>query len=163
MKTLILMRHAKSSWDEPNLPDRERPLTKRGEKDALRIGKTLKSEEIFPDLILCSTAVRAAKTAEAVAEKLDYKKEIIYMDGLYLAEPTSIIEILREKAGDIKKVMVVGHNPGMEGLVQILTHKVESLPTAAVAVIKLPVEKWSELETVTEGRLAEYWRPRDLK
>ena len=95
MKTLILMRHAKSSWKFPELSDKDRPLTKRGEHDAPRMGKLLKKEEIFPESILSSTAVRAAATAEAVAQKLDYKEEITYLDSLYMAEPSAIIEALQ--------------------------------------------------------------------
>jgi phosphohistidine phosphatase len=163
MKTLILLRHAKSSWKFPELSDRDRPLTKRGEKAAPRIGKWLKKKDIIPQNILCSTALRACSTAEAIAEKLGYKEEITYLDSLYMAEPAAIIEALHAVPDKTKRVMVVGHNPGLEGLVQILSRKVESLPTASIAVIKLPIETWSELNFGVEGKLVEIVRPRDLK
>jgi phosphohistidine phosphatase len=159
MKTLILMRHAKSSWKFPEIADRDRPLTKRGEHDAPRMGKLLKKEEIFPDKILTSTAVRAAATAEAVAKKLDYKDEIIYLDSLYMAEPVNIIEALQSLPAEVKKVLVVGHNPGMEGLVQILGGKLVTLPTAAIAEIKIPIKEWNELNFGVEGDLVGVFKP----
>ena len=159
MKTLILMRHAKSSWKFPEFSDKDRPLTKRGERDAPRMGKLLKKEEIIPDRILSSTAVRAAATAEAVAQKLDYKEEITYLDSLYMAEPINIIEALQALPAETKKVLVVGHNPGMEGLAQILGRKVVDLPTAAIAVIKVPIKDWAELNYGVEGELFGLFRP----
>ena len=159
MKTVILMRHAKSSWKFPELPDKDRPLTKRGERDAPRMGKLLKKEEVIPERILSSTAVRAAATAEAVAQKLDYKEEITYMDSLYMAEPANIIEALQTLPAEVKKVLVVGHNPGMEGLAQILGGKVVDLPTAAMAEIKIPIKDWMELNYGVEGELVGLFRP----
>lgn len=159
MKTLILMRHAKSSWKFPELADRDRPLTKRGEHDAPRMGKVLKKEEIIPDRILSSTAVRAAATAEAVAQKLDYKEEITYLDALYMAEPSNIIEVLQTLPAEVKKVLVVGHNPGMEGLAQILGGVVVDLPTAAMAVIKISIKDWLELNYGVEGELVGVFKP----
>lgn len=161
MKILLLMRHAKSSWKYPDLPDRERPLNKRGEKDAPKMAKLLKHEDLIPEKIMTSTAVRAAKTAEAIAEKVDYEQEIDYLDALYLAEPSTVIDILHEVPDDIKCVLVVGHNPGMEGLVQILSRKVVSLSTATIAYFKLPIKSWKELSTSTEGNLKELWEPKD--
>jgi phosphohistidine phosphatase len=159
MKTVILMRHAKSSWKFPELSDKDRPLTKRGERDAPRMGKLLKKEEIIPDRILSSTAVRAAATAEAVAQKLEYKEELAYLDSIYMAEPSAIIEALRTMPEDVKRVLVVGHNPGMEGLAQILGRKVVDLPTAAIAVIKVPINDWTELNYGVEGELVALFRP----
>ncbi len=155
------MRHAKSSWKQPELTDRDRPLNKRGEKDAPKMGKLLKHEELKPERIVSSTAVRARKTAEAVAEKTGYKDEIVYLDTLYMAEPIGIVEILKTIPGDIKRVLVVGHNPGMEGLAQILSRKVVSLPTAAIAWIKLPIETWEQLDMSIEGKLKKLWRPKN--
>lgn len=162
MKTLLLMRHAKSTWDDPQLSDRDRPLNHRGEKDAARMGKMLKHEDLIPQAILSSTAVRASQTAEILAEKAGYKGEITYLDGLYLAEPAIIIEALRQLPADVKKVLVVAHNPGMEGLVQVLCHKVESMPTAAIALFKIPVDSWEELTLTTEADLKHFWKPRSL-
>lgn len=161
MKTLLLMRHAKSSWKHPELPDRDRPLNKRGEKDAPKMGKLLKHEDLVPQQIITSTAERAAKTAEAIADKVDYKGEILYLDALYMAEPSTIIDALQEIPDKYKRVLVIGHNPGMEGLVQILSRKVVSLSTATIAYFKLPIDSWKEITTSTEGNLKELWEPKD--
>jgi phosphohistidine phosphatase len=161
MKTLLIMRHAKSSWKHPELADRDRPLNKRGEKDAPHMGKVLKHADILPQLIYTSTAVRSSKTAETVAEKIGYKKEIIYKDALYMAEPLQIVDVLRETPDEIKRVMIVGHNPGMEGLAQMLSRKVETLGTSAIACIKLPIEHWSDLNLEVEGKLVKVWEPKE--
>jgi phosphohistidine phosphatase len=161
MKTLLIMRHAKSSWKHPELADKDRPLNKRGEKDAPRMGKVLKHADVLPQLIYSSTALRASKTAEAIAEKIKYKKEIIYKETLYMAEPSVIIDVLRETPDDIKRVMVVGHNPGMEGLAQMLTRKVGSLSTATIACIKLPIESWKDINLEVEGKLVKIWEPKE--
>jgi phosphohistidine phosphatase len=161
MKTLLIMRHAKSSWKHPELADRDRPLNKRGEKEAPRMGKVLKHADILPQLIYSSSAVRASKTAETVAEKIGYKKEILYKDALYMAEPLQIVDVLRETPDEIKRVMVVGHNPGMEGLAQMLSRKVETLGTSAIACIKLPIDHWSDLTLEVEGKLVKVWEPKE--
>lgn len=163
MKTLILMRHAKSSWDKPELPDRERPLNKRGEKDAPGMGRFLRKKDIKPDKIFASTAIRSAKTAELVAEKMHFEGEITYLDGYYLAEPDAYLEPLRELPDDVKCVMIVGHNPGLEGLLQILSRKVESMPTAAVARLTLPIDSWKDLTVEVHAKLKDLWLARDLK
>jgi phosphohistidine phosphatase len=163
MKKLLLMRHAKSSFDNSEVPDIERGLNKRGEKDAPRMGKLLKDRGLIPDLIMTSKAARAAKTAELVAEKCGYKKEIIYVDELYLGEPGVYIQKLSELGDDkADTVLVVGHNPGLETLLQVLTDKVESLPTGAIAYLELPIRTWKALNLDVIAELEKVWRPRDL-
>lgn len=162
MKTLLLMRHAKSSWSDAELQDMERPLNKRGEKDAPRMGKLIRDEKMCPDLILSSTAVRSAKTAQIVAEKCGYGGEIHFMDGLYMAEPPAYIAALKALPDEVQTVLVVGHNPGLEGLLQLLVEKVESLPTGAIANVQVPVRSWQVFDLTIDCRLAELWRPRDL-
>jgi phosphohistidine phosphatase len=163
MKTLLLMRHAKSSWDQPELADRERPLNKRGLKDAPNLGRVLKKKDIIPDRVLTSTAVRAAQTADLVAEKVHFKGEVTYLDSYYLAEPDAYLVPVRELPEEVKTVLIVGHNPGIEGLLQILSRKVESMPTAALARISLPIDSWKDLTLETKGKLKDLWLPRDLK
>jgi phosphohistidine phosphatase len=162
MKTLLLMRHAKSSWKKTDLQDHERPLNKRGEKDAPRMGKWLLERNLTPQFILSSTAVRAAKTAELVAGKCNYKNEILYSESLYLAEPQGYIQALQALPDDYKRVLIIGHNPGLEGLLQMLTGKVEGLPTGSLAWLVLPIKNWAELDLNTESELIEIWRPREL-
>lgn len=163
MKTLILMRHAKSSWKEPELTDHERPLNKRGEKDAPRMGRLLKDKKLIPDHIYSSTAVRARQTVEGLVEKCGFKHEAEFIESLYMAEPSGIIDILKNTPDKADTVLLVGHNPGLEGLVQILSQKVESMPTGSIARLSLPIDHWQELSLTTEGKLKANYRPREIK
>ncbi|NPV76687.1 MAG: histidine phosphatase family protein [Anaerolineae bacterium] len=163
MKTLLLMRHAKSSWKEKGVEDHERPLNKRGQKDAPMMGNLLFEKELVPQRILCSSALRARLTAELLAETSRFVGEITYLNSFYLAEPGAYLEGLLALSDNLERIMIIGHNPGLEGLLQILSHQVESLPTAAIAHIALPVKSWADLNDETSGELIDLWRPRDLK
>ena len=146
MKKLLLMRHAKSSWTDSNIPDHERPLKKKGRKDAERMGKMLKTKGLEPDLIISSTAVRAKETAEILADSCKCKKEIIFLESLYMAEPSDILHAIEKHGKDKKIIMVIGHNPGLEAFLQIADGKVESLPTASVAYLTASIDDWSKLD-----------------
>jgi phosphohistidine phosphatase len=163
MKTLLLMRHAKSSWKHQELVDHERTLNKRGKKDAPLMGKLILEKELVPQLILSSSAVRAQLTAEAIVETVNYTGAVELIDSFYMAEPNTYLEKLRKLPNDLERVMIIGHNPGLEGLVQILSHQVESLSTSAIAYLVLPIKDWSELSEDTDGELIELWKPRDLR
>ncbi len=160
MRTLLIMRHGKSSWKDPALADSERPLKKRGRKDSKSMGKLLDNKKFKPDLILCSTALRAKQTAEIVVDELGFEGQVEYMDALYMAEPDVILRVLQHLT-DVERVMIIGHNPGLEGLTQRLTDKITSLPTASVVRIKLPINNWQELSFDTTGELANLWIPRE--
>lgn len=162
MKTLLILRHAKSSWEDASLPDHDRPLSKRGKRDAPRMGRLLKEEGLRPDLILSSTAKRARRTAEAVAEECGYEDEVRLNRDLYAAGPEEILHVLKGLAEDPERVMVVGHNPGLEELVSGLTGEEERMPTAALAQVRLVIEAWNELDEDTHGALVNVWRPREL-
>jgi len=162
MKTLLLMRHAKSSFKDGSMPDFERPLSKKGEKDAPRMGKLLREKDLIPDVIISSPALRARATAELVADKIGYKGEIIYLESLYLGEPQAYLEALRNLDDEVETVLVVGHNPGLESLLQMMTDKVESLSTAAVAHLEVPLRTWKALDSSIIMLLRHLWRPRDL-
>ncbi len=162
MKTLLLMRHAKSSWKDSSMKDIDRPLTKRGHKNASRMGEVLKEAGLCPQLILSSPALRARQTAESVAKKSGYKESIQYYDSLYMAEPDDYLKKLVKQPDTLERILVIGHNPGLEGLMQILSGQVEALPTAAIASITLPVENWADLTDKTECKLIEIRRPKDL-
>ena len=163
MKTLLLMRHAKSSWKHHNIEDHERPLNKRGKKDAPLMGKLIRDKELLPQDILSSSALRAKSTAEALTDSSDYKGKIIFLDSLYLAEPHAYFEELTKLPDDIERVMLIGHNPGIEGVAQMLSGQVVSMPTASIVYLVLPIDHWSDLNSDTQGELVEIWRPRDLK
>lgn len=163
MKTLLLMRHAKSSWKDSKLADRERPLNKRGRRDAPMMGQMLVDRGLIPQRILSSSALRARQTAEVVAETAEFQGDVTYLDSLYMAEVEVYISELRELPDDVDMAMVIGHNPSLEILLQILSSKIESLPTAVIAHLELPIESWAQLSTHTEGQLAEIWRPKELR
>ena len=132
MKTLLIMRHAKSSWKDAELPDQERPLNKRGKHDAPMMGELIKDKELRPQVIYASTAKRARMTAEEVSSACKFKGDVTYLDNLYLAEAEAILDVLHTTPDEIERVLIIGHNPGLEGLLQMLSHRVESLPTAAI-------------------------------
>lgn len=163
MKKLLIMRHAKSSWKNSDLADHERPLKKRGKNDAKRMGKLLKSKKIIPDLIICSTALRAQETADHFVESMKYKNEVVFTDALYMAEPKDILSAITDHATDQKSVLVIGHNPGSEALLQILTGKVESLPTASIAYLTAKIDKWKDINRCEDVKLKKLWRPKDIK
>ena len=162
MKSLLLMRHAKSSWKNPDLSDHERPLKKRGKRDAPRMGEMLKEMDLVPQIIISSTAVRAVQTAEMVAETCGYEDDILYKKSYYHADPEAYIDVLRELFDNYDTVMVIGHNPGLEGLLQILSDEIESLSTASIAHITLPIDSWDELNGQSSGNLENLWRPKDI-
>jgi phosphohistidine phosphatase len=162
MKTLLLLRHAKSSWKEQDLPDHDRPLNKRGQNDAPRMGKLLKDEDLIPDLIMSSTAARAKKTAELVAKACKYKGEIVLNRSLYGAEPSAYLKIL-EGLSDKHKA-TLGHSPSVEETVELLTGSPDVImPTCALAQISLPIQNWDELKRQKiKGKLLNVWRPKEL-
>jgi phosphohistidine phosphatase len=159
----MLLRHAKSSWEDEALPDHDRPLAKRGKKVAPRMGRLLVDEELVPELIRSSTALRARKTAEAVAKACGYRGEIELADGLYLATAGKILAEAQAGTPDaVGRLLLVGHNPGMEDLVSILAEGKEAFPTAALAVFEIQIDRWAELELGVEAKLAHLWRPKEL-
>jgi phosphohistidine phosphatase len=162
MKTLLLLRHAKSSWSDPTLKDHDRPLNDRGKRDAPRMGQLLKGERLTPDLIVSSTAKRARKTAARVAKNCGYQGEIELTESFYLAHPGQYVQYLQQVSDEHEFVMVVGHNPGLEALLAWLTGQDEPLPTAALAQVEFDIASWRELAHSAGGRLANLWRPKEL-
>lgn len=161
MKTLLLLRHAKSSWKQPDQPDHERPLNKRGKKEAPKVGKYLRDNNLVPDLILSSTARRAQDTAQAVAEKSGFDGQIDLYQDLYLSDTDCYLDILRRLPDEARRILVVGHNPDLEELLTLLTDVNQPLGTAALAQIDLPITSWQELNEATDGRLQLVWSPRE--
>jgi phosphohistidine phosphatase len=162
MKTLLVLRHAKSSWDDASLSDFERPLNGRGKRAAPFMGEVIKDRALEPDLILSSPAVRARETARLLAESSGYAGKIQHDTRMYEASPTTLQQVVAEVDNRFEAVMVVGHNPGMEGLVRTLTGKSERMPTAALAVIDLDISDWSDLRH-DSGKLRDLMRPKDLQ
>lgn len=162
MKTLLILRHAKSDWGNSKLSDHDRPLNDRGKYDAPRMGAWLKLKKMVPELIISSTAERALTTAELVALSADFEGELRTERNFYLAGPPTYVEVLNELPDSYERVMVVGHNPGMEELVSLLTDRDRPMTTANVAVVELPIESWRELTIFANGRLLHHWQPSDL-
>jgi len=163
MKTLFLMRHAKSSWKDDSLDDHERPLKKRGKKDIKLIAKIMKKNNFDPDLIITSSAIRAKDTADLLAEALGYKGKIIVSDDLYMGEPADYMKILKNIKDKYNSVLMVGHNPGLEAYLQIIDGEIEALPTAGLGHLVLAIEDWSEITLETMGDLVGFWKPKDLR
>ncbi|MBT5018978.1 MAG: histidine phosphatase family protein [Planctomicrobium sp.] len=158
MKTLLLMRHAKSSWANAGMQDHDRPLNKRGELDAPEMGHWLKSQELIPDRIICSSAKRTCQTAEAIAAIINCQFEII--DQLYLANLRTWNQVL-SKYTNGETILAIGHNPGIEQFVEAATGNYERMPTAAIA--------WFNCDSITEDynlknmQLQTTWRPKEIK
>ena len=163
MKILLILRHAKSSWKNTGISDHDRPLNKRGKKAAPRMGQVLFEEDCVPDVILSSTALRARDTADLVADASGFDGEVVYLNDFYHAWPSDFLDALRNLSDDINTAMIVGHNPGMELLLEMLTGESERFPTAALALVKLPIDYWSQLNDETEGELLQLWLPRALQ
>ncbi len=163
MKTLLLMRHAKSSWNHPGLQDHDRPLNQRGKRDAPRMGRLLRENDLAPDHILCSTARRALETAQAVSEASGYEGEIEPQSDLYGSDAACYLEVLRRLPDTAGRVLVVGHNPIMEELLELLTGATESMPTAALVQVDAPITHWRELTEACDCTMVRLWTPRGLK
>jgi phosphohistidine phosphatase len=163
MKTLLLMRHTKSSWKDESLSDHERPLKKRGKKDAKLIAKEIKKNDLIPDLILSSSAVRAKETVEILEDVLDYKGKTEYIDELYMGEPQNFIDALKEVDNKNNAVLIVGHNPGLEAYLQIIDGEIEAVPTGGLGYLVLVLEDWKDISLETMGDLIGFWRPKELR
>jgi len=161
MKTLLILRHAKSSWKQPDQADQDRPLNKRGKKEAPKVGDYLKENDLIPDLILSSPARRAHDTAQAVAEACGFDGQIDLYQDLYLSDPACYLDVLHCLPDDARRILVVGHNPDVEELLTLLTDVSEPMTTAALAVVGLPISSWQELSEATDGRLETLWSPRE--
>ncbi len=171
MVTVLLLRHAKSSWDVPALADYDRPLAKRGLKAAPRMGAEIGALGLRPDLVLCSGAKRTRETLDLVLAALGSPPpEVLYDDVIYMAPPTGLMQILRRQPGEAATVLVVGHNPGLEELAELMVGKGdedlretldEKFPTCALAVITFDAEAWADIAPGT-GTLTRFLTPARL-
>ena len=165
MKTLLLMRHAKSSWKESNIPDHDRPLNRRGKHDAPLMGKLLRDQKMNLDLIISSTAVRAETTANLIAKAIRYKGKIILDKSIYDAEPMDLLTLLSNSSDEYNNILLVGHNPTMEEMVQMITNSPEiTMATCAIAHLTLSIDTWTDLKEkqTFRGKLENFWTPKEL-
>jgi phosphohistidine phosphatase len=170
MLTLLLLRHAKSSWDDPSLDDFDRPLAERGEAAAPRMGAYMREQGLAPDLVLCSTAKRARQTLDLVLPHLAGKADVVYDKGLYLATPAALLARIRKIGPGVRQAMVVGHDPGMHMLALELAgagepERLQALarkfPTGALAMIRFKVRNWENVEP-GRGSLVLFMSPKGL-
>ena len=145
------------------MADHDRPLNKRGRRDGPRMGRLIATQQIVPDLILSSTAERARQTAEAVAGVCDCGDRIELIDSLYLADAETIIQVLHGVADRYETLMAVGHNPGIEQLLAALTHADMTMPTAALAELRLNIDRWGDIAGEGGAECVHLWLPRQLE
>ena len=154
MKMLYLVRHAKSSWDDPSLADHDRPLNERGQRDVVTMGQRLVQRGVKPDVLLSSTATRALTTAEHLGKAMGIKrKEIVVIDRLYEAAPDVLLSVIQELGDKPKRVMLVAHNPGLAELVHKLASEITDMPTCAIAEFAFAMTSWSDIGKAEPGNV----------
>ncbi len=161
MRTLMIMRHGKSKWPDDGRPDSDRPLAKRGKRDALRMGKILQERDCVPDIVATSPAKRARVTAKRLVRAWEPRVPRVVLPDLYdrgLGGCLSAIQSLPEKA---YCALIIGHNPAFETLVRQLTGEWVMLKTAVVACVDLPVDSWDAVDVTTHGTLQAVFEPND--
>ena len=163
MKTLLLLRHGKSSWDDPTVEDFDRPLAPRGERGAKLAGKWLRGEKLRPDLVLCSTAVRAQDTWKIVAKQLSSVPTMDERGELYHCPVEGFVKVLQELPDSVKRVLIVGHNPGLEDLLARLCGARKKFPTAALAHLECDIDSWSDFDSDIPCTLQALVKPEDLE
>ena len=164
MRTLLILRHGKAAPEtQEGGSDAARPLTARGQREAELMGQLLRSDDLAPDRILASNARRTRETAREAAAAVHFSGAIDELDELYLAEPEAYITAVRRNAPDAQRVLLVGHNPGLEALALILTGDPVALPTGGLVVCELPIASFAELTPRVRGKMARFVAPSTLE
>jgi phosphohistidine phosphatase len=163
MRTLYLMRHCKSRWDDPEVDDYERGLTERGKRDARRMGRALAGQAPPPDLIVTSPARRARTTARRVARAWGYHEEIRQVPALYGGGPLQYVQMLRGLSDQVSSALFIGHNPTLENLIWALGGPRLPMPTGATVCLELAVESWEDLTLASESSVRFRLEPRSLR
>lgn len=161
MKTLLLLRHAKSSWDDPSQRDFDRPLNERGRQAAPSMGRFLLRRQIRPALVLCSPAERAKQTAELFLAAAESPAECRFDERIYDATYQQLLQVITGVEDQHDPVLLVGHNPGMEELIGRLAGESRRMPTAALACLDLSIERWVEARELC-GSLNWLQKPKEL-
>lgn len=171
MKTLTLLRHAKSSWNDGGERDFDRPLNRRGRRAARTVGEAMRAEGLLFDQVIASPAARVVETLADVADGYGSPIRAAYDERIYLAAASTLLEVVKQADEDADRLLMVGHSPGLESLALMLTERERDnrlrdelavkYPTGAVAEIACDVERWSDVAPGT-GRLRRFIRPRDL-
>jgi phosphohistidine phosphatase len=161
MFILYLLRHAKSSWDDESKQDFERSLSSRGRKDCALMGEFIEEKGIDFDLVLVSTAVRTRETIELIREHAKLRGEVRYDERIYEATVSQLLDVIAQIDSDRESVLLVGHNPGIEELLALLTGEQQRVTTANFAKIKLKATKWSA-SLANKGTLEWLVRPKEI-
>jgi phosphohistidine phosphatase len=161
MKTLYILRHAESRWADTDVSDFDRPLNERGLQTAPLIGELMAAKRLFPGVIISSPARRARDTAVLLKQAGNLNASLTFDDQIYEASAQNLLNLLTRIDDGIDSALLVGHNPGIEGLIRLLTGRIEPMPTAALAVIDLIIESWT-LNGTDTGDLRSVIRPREL-
>ncbi|MDX1373779.1 MAG: histidine phosphatase family protein [Nitrososphaeraceae archaeon] len=159
----MLLRHAKSSWDDPGLSDHERPLNKRGKQNAITMGKYLKRKRLVPDLIISSTAKRANKTASIIAKNSGYEKKTVESEMLYSAIPENYKKVINDIPDKNNKVLLVGHNPILEDVIARILGESHIMKTCSLAHIELSLDSWKKFSYNTKSKLIDLIVARELE
>ena len=159
MKTLFILRHAKSSWDNFSLADFDRPLNQRGLESAPLIGELIYEKQFQPDLIISSPAKRAEQTAILTCASAQLESEIQFDERIYEASSRRLLQIISEQNAKVESLMIVGHNPGFEDLLKTLIGEFREMKTANLAVVDLNIEKWDEIDANC-GELRNLFKPK---
>jgi phosphohistidine phosphatase len=171
MRRLILLRHAKSDWSAAGLADYERDLAQRGRESASKVGEYMARQALRPDLVLCSPAARARKTWELAAQAFADRPPTTYDERLYEVGANAILDVIKATGCDVHVVLVVAHNPGLRDLAELLIASgdvertgqlLDKFPTAGLAVIDIPIDRWTTLHAKS-GRLDRFVAPRQLR
>ncbi len=163
MKKLFIVRHAKSSWDFPELDDYDRPLSKRGKKNAPEMGKRLADKGIIPDKMITSPAKRAAATARRIAEEIEYSRKKIHQEPLlYHGSITDMVNVIKNVGEEVNTLMIFGHNPSLTDLVNFLSKSdIYNIPTCGIAEIEFNIDSWKGVERGI-GKLASFDYPKKV-
>ena len=169
-KTLILMRHSKSSWDNSYKDDFDRPLNSRGRENAQMVAKHIHSWGFKPELTLCSSALRCKQTLELIIPYFPKKMHIRYLDELYLAPEKAILEIIKSIKLSIAQILVIGHNPGLSDLSQSLIYSsnkkndysdTQQFPTSAASIFEMSINNWVNFN-LSESKIIDFVTPKNL-
>jgi len=163
VRTLLLMRHAKSSWDRAELEDHDRPLSKRGRRDARMMGALLRDQRLVPDLICVSTAVRARETVDLMVGELSHIATVLVLPELYGASADELVCQIARMPAEVERALLVAHNPGVGALVERLAGERQRMPTSAIAYLRMHIDTWPEILIAPRGDVVHLWRPRDLR
>ena len=160
-KILLVLRHAKSSWKDSELPDHDRPLNKRGKNQGSKMGKLVKEMDLVPDYIISSTAKRAIDTSELIAEFSGYSGRIALDSSLYHQDSSEqYTKVLASISDNHSKVLIVGHNPSVENLIEKLTNRIELMKTCSLVRIDIKIKSWKDIISEKDKSvLINIWHP----